>query len=84
MGAGRQIVIGLTGPFGAGCSTIAKDLKNRCKWRRYSLTEAMRELAPDFRENLDKNKLFSPKHRPYQQDTGDHGCVICRGRLISQ
>lgn len=67
----RRIVIGLTGPFGAGSSTIADDLKNRQGWRKYSLTDAMRQLAPSFVKPLDKKKLNSPAHRSYQQDVGN-------------
>lgn len=66
-----QIVIGLTGPFGAGCSTISDDLVARLRWRKYSLTEAMRKLAPSSIDNLDQDKLISPKFRAYQQDVGD-------------
>ena len=71
MNPGNQIVIGLTGPFGAGCSWIADYIRDQYKCRRYSLTDAMRELAPKFVDNLDEEKLFSPKHRSYQQDVGD-------------
>jgi deoxycytidylate deaminase len=31
----------------------------------------MRELAPKLVEDLDKERLISPKHRSYQQDVGD-------------
>jgi len=31
----------------------------------------MRELAPKFVDDLDEEKLYSPKHRSYQQDVGD-------------
>lgn len=67
----NRIVLGLTGPFGAGCSTISDDLVKRFHWRRYSLSEAMRELAPKFIDNLDQEKLTSPKFRWYQQDVGN-------------
>jgi len=67
----KRIVIGLTGPFGAGCSWIADDLRDRCGWRRYSLSETMRELAPSLLDSVDKEKLTSPKFRSYQQDVGD-------------
>lgn len=67
----RQIVIGLTGPFGAGCSTLAEELENRHNFRKYSLTDAMRELAPKFIKDLDKDKLVSPKDRSYQQWVGN-------------
>lgn len=68
---GDQIVVGLTGPFGAGCTTVADDLVQRLGWRKYSLSEAMRELAPNFVHRLDKQKLTSAKFRSYQQDVGD-------------
>ena len=72
MSSGNRIVVGLTGPFGAGCSWIADDLRDRYKFRRYFLTDAMRELAPKFFvDDLDEEKLYSPKHRSYQQDVGD-------------
>jgi deoxycytidylate deaminase/dephospho-CoA kinase len=66
-----RIVIGLTGPFGAGCSTIAEDLSKRRKWRGYSLSQAMREIAPNLLDSVDKKKLVSPGFRSYQQDVGD-------------
>lgn len=65
------IVIGLTGPFGAGCSILADDVSKRHNWRRYSLTEAMRELAPNLVDSVDTDKLTSFKFRSYQQDIGD-------------
>lgn len=71
MGLGRRVVIGLTGPFGAGCSTIANDLRDRLGWRRYSLTDAMRELALSLIDSVEREKLISPKYRSYQQDIGD-------------
>jgi len=66
-----RIIIGLTSPFGAGCSTIAGDLVKRLSFRGYSLTEAMREIAPKFIDNLDQDKLTSPKFRWYQQYVGN-------------
>lgn len=71
MGLGRRIIIGLAGPFGAGCSTIADDLRDCHGWRRYSLSDAMRELAPSMLDSVDEENLFSPKYRSYQQDVGD-------------
>jgi len=71
MNTGRRIVIGLTGPFGAGCTTIANDLHDYRKFRKYSLSEAMRELASEFVDDLDKEKLHSPEHRWYQQYVGN-------------
>jgi len=71
MGVGGQIVVGLTGPFGAGCTTIADDLKDRKGWLKYSLSDAMRELAPSRVDDLDKEKLFSPECRAYQQEVGN-------------
>ena len=64
-------VIGLTGPFGAGCTTIADVLCERQSFRKYSLSKAMREIASDYIEGLDKEKLHSPKHRAYQQYVGN-------------
>ncbi len=61
----------MTGPFGAGCSTLAKELENYHHFRKYSLSDAMRELAPRFIKDLDKQKLVSPKDREYQQWVGN-------------
>ncbi len=75
MGNGNRIVLGLTGPFGAGCTNIADDLvehsKEDSKWRKYSLSEVMREIAPSFVDGLDREKLYSLKHRSYQQSVGN-------------
>lgn len=73
MSNGNRIVIGLTGPFGAGCTTIADDLcgqYNFCKYK-YSLSEVMREIAPRYVKGVDKDKLYDPKNRSYQQYIGN-------------
>lgn len=49
----NRVVVGLTGPFGAGCSEIAKDIRKRRDWRSYPLSEAMREVAPTYITGLD-------------------------------
>jgi len=67
----RRIVIGLTGPFGAGCSEIASDLETRLGWRSYSLSNAMRDIASKEIQDVDMDKLYSPKKRSYQQDIGN-------------
>lgn len=64
-------MVGLTGPFGAGCSTVAKDLSEQWGWRRYSLTETMREIAPELLDPIDTRNLTSPQFRSYQQDIGN-------------
>ena len=68
---GKTIIIGLTGPFGAGCSEIAKDLHSRRSFRKYSFHEAIGKVAPLLIPNVDTGKLSSRKHRAYQQDIGN-------------
>lgn len=73
MGSSRRLVVGLTGSFGSGCTKIADQLGDPEKygWRKYSLSQAMRELAPQYIEDLDEEKLKSPVYRWYQQDVGN-------------
>lgn len=38
-----QVVIGITGSFGSGCTTIAEVLQERCGFNFYSLSDTLRE-----------------------------------------
>lgn len=71
MSNGNQIVVGLTGPFGAGCTTIADDLVEHHNWRKYSLSDVMRDIAPSLIDDVDNEKLNNPEYRKYQQDIGN-------------
>lgn len=71
MSQSNRIVVGLTGPFGAGCTEIATDLQKRKGFRTYSLSNAMRDLAPQLFHDVDLERLHSQKDRSYQQDIGD-------------
>jgi len=71
MSNGNQIVLGLTGPFGAGCTTIADYLVEYENWRKYSLSDVMRNIAPSLIGDVDSEKLNNPEHRKYQQDIGN-------------
>lgn len=39
----KQTVLGLTGPFGSGCSTLAKVLKQDCRFEKFCLSDFVRE-----------------------------------------
>lgn len=49
----KQIVLGLTGPFGSGCSTLAKVLKQDYEFETYCLSDIVREKWHT--ENPDKD-----------------------------
>lgn len=67
---GRRIVIGLTGSFGSGCSRVAEHLGRKKEWRSYSMSQAMREIAPVYLTPAQrKQKPYT--HRYYLQDIGD-------------
>ena len=55
----KQIVLGLTGPFGSGCSTLAKVLKEDCNFETFCLSDYVREKWHD--ENPDKDIKDAPR-----------------------
>jgi len=55
----RQIVLGLTGPFGSGCSTLAKVLKQDHKFETFCLSDFVREKW--HAENQDKAIKDAPR-----------------------
>ncbi|MFQ5925187.1 MAG: deaminase [Dehalococcoidia bacterium] len=67
----RQIVIGLTGPFGSGCTKVADYLRDVKGWRRYSMRDAMCEIAPAYIHPAKKSQK-PPIDRRHLQDIGDN------------
>jgi deoxycytidylate deaminase len=55
----KQIVLGLTGPFGSGCSTLTKVLKDDFKFETFCLSDFVREKWKA--ENKDKDIKDAPR-----------------------
>lgn len=55
----KQIVLGLTGPFGSGCTTLAKVLKQDYKFEIFCLSDSVRDTWHT--QNRDKDVKDAPR-----------------------
>jgi deoxycytidylate deaminase len=70
---GNEIIVGLTGPFGAGCTTVAEFLDHEpgFKFKRYSFSDIV-EASAKLHEGEDKyNKLSRKERRTVLQNEGN-------------
>lgn len=72
----KQIVLGLTGPFGSGCSTLARVLKEDYKFEIFCLSDFVRDAWKAQPENKDKDVKDAPREElqsigdKYRQEKG--------------
>jgi deoxycytidylate deaminase len=65
------IIVGLTGQFGSGCSTVAEYLQKELGFQSYSLSAFIRESAQRRLTPMEFQKLSKPDERRELQDEGN-------------
>ncbi len=66
----NRVVIGLTGQFGAGCTTVAEYLEES-KFRKYSLSNIVKDSAQKRLSGMEYQKLSTKQQRKVLQDEGN-------------
>jgi deoxycytidylate deaminase len=68
-GGVRQLVIGLTGSFGSGCSTVTETLSERFGFKRFSMSSPIRDVWASGNHGADRTRA----PRAELQATGNEG-----------